>query len=332
MNNCLCSSHNPRLYINKKLFAIRRKIPACQTTFPVKKTYQEGKHPKNLNPGKDSFSRQKTRLPLASTLRNISPVFIFPIKYRLYFTGRFSATPSSRNMPLLPGFELNKRVTQSFALQPEYQGLVYHSFYVYNSFMILLTAFLGNYGTKYAGTRHNSAWIFSESIDFLDSLNWQKKFKGQYAAADKAALLKTGEDFTRLHFIKPETYMNLSGESVSQVAAFYKIEPSQILVVHDELELPLGTVSLKWGGGLGGHNGLRSMRDCFGTNDFWRLRIGIGRPSSGDIAEYVLSPFSSDERIILSQIFPKLQELYFKILLKDPEPYLKDWSKKNLLS
>ena len=115
MNNCLCCSHNPRLYINKKLFAIRRKTPACQTTFPVKKTYQEGKHPKNLNPGKDSFSRQKTRLPLASTLRNISPVFIFPIKYRLYFTGRFSATPSSGKItkewhralllqPLQPGF------------------------------------------------------------------------------------------------------------------------------------------------------------------------------------------------------------------------------------
>lgn len=197
--------------------------------------------------------------------------------------------------------------------------------------MILLTAFLGNYGTKYAGTRHNSAWIFSESLDFLSSLNWQKKFKGQYASADKAVLLKTGEDFTRLHFIKPETYMNLSGESVSQVAGFYKIEPPQILVVHDELELPLGTVSLKWGGGLGGHNGLRSMRDCFGTNDFWRLRIGIGRPSSGDIADYVLSSFTPEEKIILSQIFPNLMELYVNILLKGPELYLKDWSKKNLL-
>ena len=107
--------------------------------------------------------------------------------------------------------------------------------------------------------------------------------------------------------------MNLSGDSIGEIAHFYKIKPEEILVIHDELELPVGTMSLKWSGGLGGHNGLRSTKSNLGTQDFWRLRFGIGRPNHDDISGYVLSDFTKDERIILSQIFVIGEELINKL-------------------
>jgi len=189
--------------------------------------------------------------------------------------------------------------------------------------MISLVAFLGNYGKQYAGTRHNVAWIFSETLKHCENLNWQSKFKGQFAFSDSISS-------NRIYFVKPETYMNLSGESIGELARFYKIPPEEILVIHDELELPIGMVSLKKGGGLGGHNGLRSTKEILGTPDFWRLRFGIGRPNHSDIAGYVLSNFTQDERIILSQIFPQTETLLENILKNNPNNYLKEWSKKNL--
>lgn len=191
--------------------------------------------------------------------------------------------------------------------------------------MITLVAFLGNYGREYERTRHNVAWLFADSLDILRPVHWQKKFKGQFAVLD-------GFVSRRLYFLKPETYMNLSGESIGETARFYKIPPEQILIVHDELELSPGTVSLKKGGGLGGHNGLRSVKAVLGTPDFWRLRFGIGRPSHSDIAGYVLSGFSPEENSILTQIFPPAAELLCNILSGDPENYLPIWNKKNLLS
>ena len=103
-------------------------------------------------------------------------------------------------------------------------------------------------------------------------------------------------------------------------------------MVHDELELPPGTVSLKNGGGLGGHNGLRSTKAVLGTADFWRLRFGIGRPEHKDVAGYVLSDFTSDEKIILSQIFPSAATLLEKVLSGDPAKLLPEWNKKKLLA
>ena len=126
--------------------------------------------------------------------------------------------------------------------------------------------------------------------------------------------------------------MNLSGDSIGQLARFYKIKPEEVLVVHDELELPPGTVSLKNGGGLGGHNGLRSTKAVLGTADFWRLRFGIGRPEHKDVAGYVLSDFTSDEKIILSQIFPSAATLLEKVLSGDPAKLLPEWNKKKLLA
>ncbi len=191
--------------------------------------------------------------------------------------------------------------------------------------MISLVAFLGNYGREYERTRHNVAWQFADSLPFADTLNWQRKFKGLYAAADDL-----GPE--RVYFLKPETYMNLSGESVGELARFFKITPERILLVHDELELPPGTVSLKWSGGLGGHNGLRSAKAVLGTADFWRFRFGIGRPDHADVAGYVLSEFTADERIILSQIFPQSAAMLAQALKAEPQKLLPEWNKKKLMA
>lgn len=200
--------------------------------------------------------------------------------------------------------------------------------------MIQLVVFLGNTGAKYANTRHNVAWLFADALPFARDLQWQQKFKGQYASIDVVKLLANANDAEKLpkkiYFLKPETFMNLSGESIIEIAQFFKIPAQDILVVHDELELAPGTVSLKWSGGLGGHNGLRSTKAVLATADFWRLRIGIGRPNHNDIAGYVLSNFSQDEQILLSQIFMPLANLLQNVLTNKPEKFLKEWSKKKL--
>ena len=154
--------------------------------------------------------------------------------------------------------------------------------------MIRLYAFLGNQGREHRGNRHNVAWHFLESLPQAAELRWERKFKGRYAAWEGPA--------GRLYFLMPETFMNLSGDSVAELMRFFQIGPEELLVVHDELELPFGVFGFKQGGGLGGHNGLRSLEARLGTRDFARLRFGIGRPDHDDIAGYVLSDFSREER------------------------------------
>ncbi len=193
--------------------------------------------------------------------------------------------------------------------------------------MISLVVFLGNTGRKYAGNRHNVAWQFADSLPLLSSLSWQKKFKGLYGSLS----VDSGGERRLVHFLKPETFMNLSGESMGEAAAFFRLAPENLLVVHDELELPLGTASLKWSGGLGGHNGLRSAKAALGTADFWRLRFGIGRPEHADVASYVLSDFSAEERISLSVVWPPAAELLSGVLEKGPEAFQKEWQKKKLV-
>ncbi|MBD5412620.1 MAG: aminoacyl-tRNA hydrolase [Treponema sp.] len=190
--------------------------------------------------------------------------------------------------------------------------------------MIRLVVFLGNYGREYEKTRHNVAWIFEKSLSITQSLSWQKKFNGNYAS--------TEIDGQRIYFLKPETYMNNSGLSIIEIANFFKIKAEETLVVHDELELPFGTVSFKWAGGLGGHNGLRSTKAVFNTADFWRLRFGISKPSGANIADYVLSPFSQDEQISLNAIFKETEIFLSKVLRStDPKRFLPEWSKKKLM-
>lgn len=147
-----------------------------------------------------------------------------------------------------------------------------------------MIVFLGNKGQKYARTRHNAAWMLADRFN----LNWQTKFNGQWCR--DPYLGRT------MIFLKPETMMNLSGKAVRAAMDFFKLTPEQILVVHDELELPFGVIDLRHGGGLAGHNGLRSVKAQLTTDDFGRLRIGIGRPPHGDVQRWVLNPFSSSER------------------------------------
>lgn len=215
--------------------------------------------------------------------------------------------------------------------------------------MIQLIAYLGNYGREYAGTRHNVAWLFEQSLPFSSQISWQNKFKADFSSVDTEtlvswlcdlSLLKRRDDGSlplpdnapkKLYFLKPLTYMNLSGEAISEAANFFKIPPQDVLVIHDEIELPLGTLSLKWSGGLGGHNGLRSTKACLGTADFWRMRFGVGKPAKGNVADYVLGNFTEDERITLSQVFSVAHTLFAKtITFKDPQKLLGEWSKKKV--
>jgi PTH1 family peptidyl-tRNA hydrolase len=212
--------------------------------------------------------------------------------------------------------------------------------------MIELAAFLGNPGKEYERNRHNTPWLFAEGLPFLRALNWQGKFKGHYAVLEGSRLTAyqaapSGNESTtaspgkaappeKIVFLKPDTFMNLSGESVHAAASFFRIPPERILVVHYELELPLGTASFKFSGGLGGHNGLRSMKACFGTADFWRLRFGIGRPTQGDVYHWVLSDFSAGEEPVLHQVFAAAGEALIRALLQGPESLLPEWNKKKI--
>ena len=215
--------------------------------------------------------------------------------------------------------------------------------------MIQLVVFLGNYGSEYLKTRHNVAWQFLDSLPFSSRFSWQQKFKGEFLSFSREELsslfceskilcakdgspVKVSDNAPpKVYFLKPLTYMNNSGLSAIELASFFKIKPEEILVVHDELEMALGFVSLKFSGGLGGHNGLRSMKSVFNTPDFWRLRFGLSKPSGVDIADYVLSPFSQDERIVLDSVFTQTHNLFAEILLSSsPEKLLQNWSKKKL--
>jgi PTH1 family peptidyl-tRNA hydrolase len=207
--------------------------------------------------------------------------------------------------------------------------------------MIRLIVFFGNPGPQYMGNRHNAGWHLACALPFYNSLRWQKKFKGQYAALDSGQMLPAAEPVPeaggetknlpdKFHFLMPETFMNLSGESVFQAAAFYKISLEEILVVHDELEIPLGTISLKFAGGLGGHNGLRSMKACFGSADCWRLRLGIGRPDHSDISGWVLSDFTKAETETLMPALGAGAALLIRALIGKPERLLPEWAKKKV--
>ena len=137
------------------------------------------------------------------------------------------------------------------------------------------------------------------------------------------------------HFLMPETYMNLSGESVSAAANFFKIPCGEILVVHDELELPLGQAAFKEVGGLGRHNGLRSINACLGSAGFWRLRIGIGRPGGrkdqgGDISAWVLSDFTAGETAVLRQVLDACADALVRALRSGPASLLPEWRRKRL--
>lgn len=156
---------------------------------------------------------------------------------------------------------------------------------------IKLIVGLGNPGAEYHNTRHNAgAWFIENLVDAENiALRLESKFKGLYG--------KMSLDNNECHLLIPTTFMNLAGASVIALAHFYKIPPEAILVAHDELDLPVGTVRLKFDGGHGGHNGLRDIIEKLGTPKFHRLRIGIDRPApQRNVADYVLNKPSLAEK------------------------------------
>jgi peptidyl-tRNA hydrolase, PTH1 family len=154
----------------------------------------------------------------------------------------------------------------------------------------LLVVGLGNPGREYAGNRHNVGWMVVEELARRHGVSWKGKFSGQFA--------ELRLDGHRVGLLKPETFMNESGRSVSGAVRFFKLEPDAVLVVHDEMDLEPGRLQARSGGGLAGHNGLRSIAAHLKTPDFLRLRVGVGRPGRGDPrkgADYVLSNFTAED-------------------------------------
>ena len=156
----------------------------------------------------------------------------------------------------------------------------------------LLVVGLGNPGREHERDRHNVGWMVADELARRMDGRWRAKFSGQLAEVRLDAL--------RLALLKPETFMNDSGRSVAAATRFFKVGPESLLVVHDDVDLEPGRLQARAGGGLAGHNGLRSLAQTLGTQEFLRLRIGVGRPGRGDprsVADYVLSPFEVDEDV-----------------------------------
>ncbi|MDD2668927.1 MULTISPECIES: aminoacyl-tRNA hydrolase [Zoogloea] len=153
---------------------------------------------------------------------------------------------------------------------------------------------LGNPGAEYAETRHNAGFWFCERLarELGASFTKEARFHGQAANARTEGVW----------LLMPQTFMNRSGQSVAALARFYRIAPAEILVVHDELDIPPGQLRVKFGGGLGGHNGLKDITAHLGTQDFWRLRIGIGHPGDrNEVANFVLKPPRREESDLIDE-------------------------------
>jgi PTH1 family peptidyl-tRNA hydrolase len=154
---------------------------------------------------------------------------------------------------------------------------------------------LGNPGPQYQWTRHNAGFLFLDRLANLESISITRKTFSSLAG-------EWNYGGHRLILIKPQTFMNLSGRAVMQALQFHKLPLTQLIVVHDELDIPFGSVRLKKDGGHGGHNGLRSIMAQLGKGDFIRLRIGIGRPPHGDTSGYVLGNIPPDQMELLPRI------------------------------
>ncbi len=178
---------------------------------------------------------------------------------------------------------------------------------------------LGNPGPRYAGNRHNVGYMV---VDLLAKRVGATFGRHRKALAEVAeARLGFGADAPRLVLAKPLSYMNLSGGPVVGLAQFYKVPPEQIVAVHDELDIPYGQLRLKFGGGEGGHNGLRSMSGSLSTKDYVRVRFGIGRPPGRqDPADFVLNDFSSAERKELEFLVDRAADAVEAVVVKGLAP------------
>lgn len=173
---------------------------------------------------------------------------------------------------------------------------------------IALIAFLGNPGRDYAQSRHNAGWMLADRFSSSRPAEWKTKFHGRFERRGDTVLLE------------PDTFMNHSGRSVQAACAFFQVDPSRLLVVHDDLETPFGVVELAWAGGHRGQNGVRSIAQALGSNEFWRLRVGIGRPpATRRVGDWVLERFGPDEEARLDDVL-RLAESLLTDRLTSPAP------------
>ena len=169
---------------------------------------------------------------------------------------------------------------------------------------IKLIGGLGNPGREYEATRHNAGFWWLDEFARAHQISFKSENKFHALAA------RSVQHGHELHLLKPQTFMNVSGRSVGALVQFYKIEPAQILVVHDELDLPPGSAKLKLGGGHGGHNGLKDIIAHLGSRDFWRLRVGIGHPGDrAEVANFVLNAPRKEEQLLIEGALQRAQDV-----------------------
>jgi PTH1 family peptidyl-tRNA hydrolase len=182
-----------------------------------------------------------------------------------------------------------------------------------------LVAGLGNPGPKFAGNRHNVGFLVA---DLLAQRVGARFARHKRAVAEVAeGRLGSGADVPRLVLAKPLSYMNLAGGPVSGLSRFYKVPPGRIIAVYDEIDVPYGTLRGRFGGGEGGHNGLRSLTKSLSTRDLYRVRFGVGRPPGRqDPADWVLSDFSAAERKDLDYLVDRAADFVEAIITKGLEP------------
>jgi PTH1 family peptidyl-tRNA hydrolase len=180
--------------------------------------------------------------------------------------------------------------------------------------MIKLFVGLGNPGPEYEQTRHNAGfwWLDAFAKELGSSFKSERQFSGHTAKA-------SAEGHT-LWLLKPQTFMNLSGQSVGALARFYKIAPSEILVVHDELDIPPGEAKLRFAGSHAGHNGLRDIHEKLGSDAYWRLRVGIGHPGAkSEVLKWVLQKPTLDQSILIDQCIQRTLKAYPLLITGDTQ-------------
>jgi PTH1 family peptidyl-tRNA hydrolase len=160
---------------------------------------------------------------------------------------------------------------------------------------------LGNPGPAYAGHRHNIGYLVNDELAIRMRGSWKRHKSGRSDTIEgRLSAGSSGQGGPRVVLCRPSSYMNEVGGPVKAVASFYKIEPDHLVVIHDELDIAFDTMRLKFGGGDNGHNGLKSLRNSLGTGDFYRVRVGIGRPPGRqEVSDFVLSNYSPSERKVL---------------------------------
>lgn len=169
---------------------------------------------------------------------------------------------------------------------------------------------LGNPGPKYAYTRHNIGFLTIDAISAeLNVEVNQAKFK--------SLIGETSRNGHKVLLVKPMTFMNLSGEALREIVHFYKLPIDNLLVIYDDLDLPHGSVKLRFKGGSAGHNGLKSIIQHLGTEEFKRIKMGIGRPKDGQVVDYVLGRFAPDEMASINQAIEKAKEASLAFLSED---------------